>query len=126
MFGRDDEEDIDKAVEQDIEKDEYLDKLLERDFVSSQEVAKALIAAELMKKDNIQRITQINQREVTLLTVVGSVAKKTKSSIRKDFVKNFPEWRISTDGTGWKDFVDIIKPTQPPEPKKGIIGKVFG
>ena len=77
----------------------------------SQERARAEITKELMKKDNLARVTHLESKEIGYLSAVIAINSITKSKVVDKFTDEFKENKISLNRLGRREVVELVKPT---------------
>lgn len=105
-----------KRIEQKKEKDISLADIFKPGGMDeTPDKARAEIVKELMGAKNLNRVTEVSNFDIAMLSAAKGVNSKAGSSVLNEFVKQFLELRVSNGRKGRSEVVDITKSneTQP-------------
>lgn len=94
--------------------------------MSNKTEAIARIVSELFKKDNLNRITEVDNKEIELIAIVSAIDGVIDSPIRKSILTEVKELRISRERSGRLEVLQLAREEEAPKKEEGILDKILG
>jgi hypothetical protein len=96
----------------------------ENEIITTDE-AMAKITMELAKPSNIKAMSEVNWREVIIISALWSVANEMKDDLLKTFLTTYLELKISKERKGRGELIDMGKVGRQIEQEKGRLSRLF-
>jgi hypothetical protein len=96
----------------------------ETEIITTDE-AMAKITMELAKPSNIKAMSEVNWREVIIISALWSVANEMKDDLLKTFLTTYLELKISKERKGRGELIDMGKVGRQIEQEKGRLSRLF-
>ena len=77
---------------------------------ATSDAARAEIVKELFLEKNLNRVSELDQKEIVLLSIIKGINAKVESPVVTEYAKQFIELKVSNDRKGRAEVVDIARP----------------
>ena len=88
--------------------------------------ALAKLIGEFFKKDNLDRLTRVDDKEIELLTICHAFNAAYETKTRNAILESIKELRISQYGEGRKEIIEMIKEKTVEQKEPGMLAKILG